>query len=162
MPMEGMVDLFQNLAGNGAAPNPFFYVSNSPWNIHDVLTEFLNLQKLPTGPVLLRDFGLHLVFKRKENKTHKLESIRHILETFPDLPFVLFGDTASSDADYYLKFKKEFPQQIRAVYIRHTEDTRNARRVKALVESHSDPNFLLVNSSKEIRAHAERIGLLIT
>ena len=160
MPMEGMVELYQDLAGKDSAANPFFYVSNSPWNIHDVLSDFLTRQELPAGPVLLRDFGWHLVFKRKDAKVHKLETIRHILETYPSLPFILFGDTASSDADYYLQFKNDYADQIRAVYIRHTEDTKNARRVKEMVDKNADPNFVLIHSAKQIREHAQKLGLL--
>lgn len=160
LPMEGMVDLYQQLSNADEKKNPFFYVSNSPWNVHDVLSEFLSLQKLPAGPVLLRDFGWHLVFKGKNPKIHKIESIRHILETYPNLPFVLFGDTASSDADHYAHFREKYPEQIRAVYIRHTQDTRNARRVKALIESLADPNFILIHQAADIRSHAESIGLL--
>lgn len=159
-PMEGMVKLYQDLAGKQAAENPFFYVSNSPWNIHDVLSDFLTRQNLPAGPVLLRDFGWHLVFKSKDTKIHKLETIRHILETYPDLPFILFGDTASSDADYYLQFKNDYADQIRAVYIRHTEDTKNARRVKDMVHKNADPNFVLIHSAQQIRVHAQKLGLL--
>ena len=41
-----------------AGVNPFFYVSKSPWNLYAPLVEYLEVQGLPLGPLLLRDFGL--------------------------------------------------------------------------------------------------------
>lgn len=160
LPMEGIVELFQHLAAALPQHKPFFYVSNSPWNIYDLLSDFIQLQKLPAGPIMLRDYGLHLLIKSKKQKVHKIEAISHILETYPNLPFVLFGDTASSDADHYAHFKNEYPDQIKAVYIRHTKETRNARRVQELIEQQKDPDFILIKKADEIRDHASRIGLL--
>lgn len=101
--MEGMVDLFSKFVkgGNGKRINPIFYVSNSPWNIYDLLTKFLDIQNLPEGPVLLRDYGLEYIRKRANSRGHKLDTISDILRTYPELPFIMLGDTASKDADYY-------------------------------------------------------------
>ena len=43
---------------NGDARNPLFYVSSSPWNVYDVITQFLELQGIPHGPVMLRDVDI--------------------------------------------------------------------------------------------------------
>ena len=48
----GAPELYRDLAG---AANPVFYVSSSPWNLHAFLIAFLRHQRLPLGPVLLRD-----------------------------------------------------------------------------------------------------------
>lgn len=159
LPMEGMVDLFKELVigENRKRKNPAFYVSNSPWNIYDILEEFLSLQNLPKGPILLRDYGLH---RNDQFTHHKMNSIRHILQTYPHLPFVMLGDTASKDADHYIDLAREFPGQIAAVYIRQTKDNKNARRVAKLIETNTDMNAVLVHSSVEIRKHAQEIGLI--
>src|SRR5688500_13926872 len=46
------------LGRNGKRNNPFFYVSSSPWNTYDLLHDFLNLNEIPVGPILLRVLGL--------------------------------------------------------------------------------------------------------
>lgn len=40
-----------------ARQNPMFYVSSNRWNIHDVIAEFMALQRISTGPILLRGTG---------------------------------------------------------------------------------------------------------
>jgi phosphatidate phosphatase APP1 len=63
-PFKGVAALYHALhAGmSGDERNPLFYVSNSPWNLYAPLVEFLDVQGLPRGPLMLRDFGDHLLF----------------------------------------------------------------------------------------------------
>lgn len=159
LPMEGIVELFQTFAkgGDGQQENPIFYVSHSPWNIYDLLEEFLEIQQLPKGPILLRDYGWR---PSGPFHDHKMVSIRHILEKYPHLPFILLGDTASRDTDFYLELAKKHEGRIKAIYIRQTRNTGNARRVAKLIEENSHLQAILVNNSREIIDHARKIGLL--
>lgn len=162
LPMEGIVELFQALEkGSGEEPvNPFFYVSNSPWNIYDVLVHFMHLQELPRGPILLRDYGLSPANFSSAFREHKLDSMATILHTFPDLPFLLMGDTASKDVDHYLDLARNYPHQIKTIYIRNLKDTYNARRVARLIQSATDVDILLVKTSEEIWQDAREKGYL--
>ena len=36
---------------------PVFYLSTSPWNLHEMLLEFIALRGFPLGPLLLTDWG---------------------------------------------------------------------------------------------------------
>lgn len=159
LPMEGVVELFQAFAkgGNGQQENPIFYVSNSPWNLYDLLEKFMELQELPKGPIFLRDYGIR---PAGEFSQHKLATITRILDTYPNLPFIMLGDTASKDADFYIQLAGQYPGRIKAIYIRLTKNNRNAKRVAELIQAQSDINAVLVQSSKEIRMHAQSIGLL--
>lgn len=159
LPMEGVVELFQAFAKgeNGQSSNPIFYVSNSPWNLYDLLEKFMELQDLPKGPIFLRDYGIR---PAGEFSQHKLATISRILNMYPDLPFIMLGDTASKDADFYIQLAEQHPGRIKAIYIRLTKNNRNAQRVAALIEAKSDMNAVLVRSSEEIRRHAQSIGLL--
>jgi phosphatidate phosphatase APP1 len=71
---------------------PFFYVSNSPWNLFDLLRDFLIRRSFPKGPIMLRDLGIPKR-KKKREKEHKYRSMVKILAHFSDLPFVLIGDS---------------------------------------------------------------------
>ncbi|MCC6727314.1 MAG: DUF2183 domain-containing protein [Saprospiraceae bacterium] len=158
LPMEGIPDLLRALekGGDGLRQNPVFYVSDSPWNIYDLLAEFLYLNELPKGPILLRDYGLHLLRSKKEEKDiHKLVAFRQIMGMYPELPFVMLGDTASKDADYYLKMAEEFDGRVLAIYIRQTRDTENARRIAKLIEQSSHIEAVLIKESHEIVQHAK-------
>ncbi|MCB0589187.1 MAG: DUF2183 domain-containing protein [Phaeodactylibacter sp.] len=114
--------------------NPVFYVSNSPWNLYDLLEEFLGLNGLPNGPILLRDFGIPYQEQPSTYKGHKHSSIVRILKTYPELPFILIGDSGEKDAYIYWAVAQEFPERIVATYIRDVRSGRRARRIARFIE----------------------------
>src|SRR4030095_6233864 len=55
-PFEGVVKHYQLLALSNTtadAPNPFFYVSSSEWNLYDYILEFTRVNGFPEGVFLL-------------------------------------------------------------------------------------------------------------
>jgi phosphatidate phosphatase APP1 len=155
LPMEGVGEVYKQLekGADGKKENPVFYVSNSPWNIYDNITTFLEFNHFPGGPVLLRDIGLHTFRKKSPEETHKIKTIRHIMNMYPEMSFVMLGDTAAEDADFYLQLAEEFPGRVKTIYIRITRSTKNSRRIEALVEQNSATEVVLVHSSEEILDH---------
>lgn len=116
MPFEGTSELYRALSvgSSGAANNPVFYVSKSPWNLYDFLIDFMDYHGLPRGPLLLRDVGL----REAPPIDHKTESVRRLLDMYPELPFILIGDSGERDPDIYLETAARYPGRIRAIYIR--------------------------------------------
>ncbi|WP_235298327.1 App1 family protein [Portibacter marinus] len=156
LPMEGIVELFSKFADD---QHPIFYISHSPWNIFDTLSEFMDLQGLPKGPILLRDYGLNPVGNFHD---HKLVSIKRVLDNHPNLKFIMLGDTAAEDADFYTELAHEYEGQIAAIYIRQTRRNKNAKRVEKLVEEHSDheTEVILTDSSSVMLEHAKANGYI--
>jgi phosphatidate phosphatase APP1 len=116
MPFEGTTDLYRALVAGptGSAENPVFYVSKSPWNLYDFLVDFMDHHELPRGPLLLRDIGL----REAPPLDHKTQTVQRLLETYPNLPFVLIGDSGERDADIYLAAAARYPGRVRVIYIR--------------------------------------------
>lgn len=123
-PFDGSALHYQLLAqGNttAEAPNPFFYVSSSEWNLYDYLVEFTKTHSLPRGVFLLnvlKQFRELLKTGQSHHQT-KFNRIVRILETYPDQRFVLLGDNSQMDPEIYAGIVKHFPARIRAVYIRN-------------------------------------------
>lgn len=121
-PFDEVADFYHALQQgySGQAGNPIFYVSSSAWNMYDLFAKFMALNNIPKGPILLRDIELSpanlLSF---EHDSHKLEQICPILEKFPDLPFILIGDTGQKDAEIYRNLARDYPDRILAVYLRN-------------------------------------------
>jgi len=153
---EGVSDFYQALSHgpDGEGFNPFFYVSNSPWNLYDLLLDFLHLNHFPRGPVLLRDFGLPAEDTVYSYKTHKADMVNKILTTYPHLPFILVGDSGEHDTDIYLEAARNNPERILAIYIRDVQHRRRAKRIETLIENVSDIEVRLVGSYEEAAAHA--------
>jgi len=167
LPFAGVSEFYKalQLGRNGKRNNPFFYVSSSPWNLYDLLKDFLDLNQIPAGPLLLRDFGLQDAAKSSGgHMDHKLKEIKQILEAYPQLNFVLVGDSGQEDPVIYHEVVKQFPGRILAIYIR---DVRVPERGKIAVEvseslkSHR-VEMILVDNTLEAAEHAAEKGLIFT
>lgn len=165
LPFEGVAAFYRALhqGRGGEDGNPIFYVSTGPWNLYDLLEDFLKLQEIPVGPIFLKDWGgLKDVLRGMNHKQHKVEVIRGILDDYPGLQFVLIGDSGQQDAETYGQISREYPERVRAVYIR---DVQNKRRTKAVcdiadeVKSRNTP-MLLVDDTVEAAEHAAKHGLI--
>ncbi|WP_026370958.1 App1 family protein [Kallotenue papyrolyticum] len=135
LPFKGVAAFYRALqrGASGEEYNPIFYVSSSPWNIYDLLIDFLNIHGLPLGPLLLRDWGAQRGrLTRMQHRQHKLELIRTLLATYPHLPFLLIGDSGQEDPEIYRQIVVEAPERVRAIYIRDVSRGRRDHEVEAL------------------------------
>ncbi len=124
-PLAGVGALYHALQ-TGMTPdspeqNPIFYVSSSPWNLYDLLEDFLDLNDIPAGPIMLRDLGFDQNKFIQEGHDHKLDKALRIMSAFPDLPFVLFGDSGQEDAHLYAEAATKHPDQVKAIFIRDVD-----------------------------------------
>ncbi|MBA3478408.1 MAG: DUF2183 domain-containing protein [Lautropia sp.] len=162
LPFAGVGAFYRALEkGHGEEHNPIFYVSNGPWNLHDLLVDFFRLNDIPLGPILLRDWGAHLVLARKPTGTHKRNQISRIMEFFPRVPVVLIGDSGEHDPEIFAAIARDFPGRVDTIYIRCVNDGRR-REVEALGEElrSNGVDFLLVPDSEGAAVHAAGKGLI--
>ncbi|NUO40193.1 MAG: DUF2183 domain-containing protein [Gemmatimonadaceae bacterium] len=124
LPFPGVAAFYRALeqGGDGARLNPIFYVSSSPWNIHDIVADFMDIQGIPRGPINLRDWDIVLsALTSSRLGNFKEPVIRELLELYPTLPFILIGDNSQKDPEIYRKIIGEFPGRILAIYIRNVD-----------------------------------------
>ena len=172
-PFAGVADFYRALqcGRTGRPDNPFFYVSSSPWNLYDVLDEFLRLHAIPPGPLLLRDLGLGrpkttpppgVTGSAAIHFAHKLHEIDDILTTYPALPFVLCGDSGQEDARIYREVVRRHPGRIRAVYIRDVQEPVRAALVGPIMAELAAEGvpMLLVSEYAAAASHAAGLGLI--
>ena len=124
LPFPGVAALYQALEKgvDGKHLNPFYYVSSSPWNIHDLIAEFIQLQAIPEGPICLRDWDVSAdALTSSRLKRHKEPLIREIMDATDPLPFILIGDSSQKDPEIYSEIVRGYPGRVLAVYIRNVE-----------------------------------------
>jgi phosphatidate phosphatase APP1 len=165
VPFEGVAAFYNALrrGSTGCDHNPIFYVSSSPWNLYDLLVDFLNIQGIPYGPLFLRDFGLDAQLLSSEgHHSHKLEQIKGLLDTYPHLPFVLIGDSGQEDPEIYRQVVGDFPGRIKAIYIRDVTSQERHDEVEAIAQNvHSQGvEMVLVQDTIEAAEHAASHGLI--
>lgn len=133
LPFPGVAAFYRALerGASGAEGNPVFYLSSSPWNLFDLLAEFLEVQRLPAGPLLLRDWDVTLdALGNQRLHGYKGANLRELLSLYPTLPFILVGDTTQQDPEIYASVVHDHPGRVLAVYIRDV--TRTPQRSAAV------------------------------
>lgn len=165
---EDVVPHYQALSKAGREntneQNAFFYVSSSEWNLYRFITQFTTLHQLPKAVLLLKDIKTSLTdffLTGRGDHNHKFEKIKHILEFYPHLKYVLLGDDSQHDPYLYEDICKIFPVTVKAVYIRQTGNQKKQKAIDAMknLESMGVDTCYFKNSSEAI-AHSERVGII--
>jgi phosphatidate phosphatase APP1 len=169
LPFPGVSAFYRALArgtaahgGEHAAPNPIFYVSSSPWNLHDMIADFMAVQRIPVGPLLLRDWDVNAaMLGAGRHHGHKGKLVREILDAFPALPFILVGDSGEQDPEIYGAVVRDYPGRVLAVYIRNvTPGPERAAAIQRLADEVRAAGSTLVLADDTLAAarHAAERG----
>jgi phosphatidate phosphatase APP1 len=146
------------------APNPFFYVSSSEWNLYDYLEDFFSYHKLPRGAFLLNHIKrwTELLQTGKTKHQGKLIRVARILQAFPNQQFVLIGDNTQRDPVIYKAIAEKYTGRIHAIYIRNVVASNEAVTKELLLQLQKDTNIhtCLFASSSEAIEHSKAIGLI--
>lgn len=161
---EGVAAFYQGLHNgrDGNNHNPIFYVSSSPWNLHDILCDALQRAGLPIGPLLLRDWGIStneiLPFV---HQAYKKESISQVLDLYPNLPFILIGDNSQEDPLIYQTLVEKYTPRILAVYIRVIDHSAGRLAMLELISvqvKQYGSSLIRVDHTLEMAEHAAQQG----
>lgn len=96
------------------------------------------------------------------SQRHKWESIDLLMRAYPELPFVLVGDSGMKDPELYREVVERHPGRVRAVYIHHVSGPERddgvddiARRLR----EHGVP-MLRMEDTRRAAEHAYENGLI--
>jgi len=159
LPFEGVADLYRALH---VGKNPVFYVSSSPWNLYELLHDYMDINRIPHGPMFLQDWGLDETKLILASHTdHKMKQIASIVEYFPQLKFVLIGDSGQHDPEVYLQVIRSHRGRVLAAFIRDvTPDVRDHAVSQIVAEAKAaGVEMVYVQESAEALEHARHLGL---
>ena len=165
LPFEGAAALYRALQQgvDGSGPNPIFYVSSSPWNFYGLLEEIFAVHEIPPGPLFLKDYGLTSeVLFASGHEQHKLDAIRTLLHTHPELRWVLIGDSGQKDPEIYRRVVRDHPERIVVIYIRDVTPAERDRQIHVIAEEtrRMGVEMVLVADTAEAARDAVRRGLI--
>jgi phosphatidate phosphatase APP1 len=164
-PFKGVSAFYRALhdGAGGNEGNPVFYVSSSPWHLFGPLVQFLRVQAIPLGPLLLRELGMREVFKLTSHGNHKLGKIEQIMRCYPGMQFVLIGDSGEQDPEIYAEVVRRHPASVRVIYIRNVNpDPSRIEALDRLIEEVSATGIQLILAPDSVFAasHAAAEGLI--
>lgn len=115
--IPGVSDWYQELRNK--FNSPIHYVSNSPWQIFNVVYGFMQELNFPITSIHLRQYSGNIVSSfTQPSAERKRPSLVHLMEEFPERKFILVGDTGEQDLEAYLSLIPQFAPQILAIYMR--------------------------------------------
>ena len=139
-------------------------MSSSEWNLYRFLVQFTTIHKLPKAVLLLKDIKTSLTnffWSGRGGHNHKFEKIKHILEFYPNLKYVLIGDDSQHDPFLYEAISKIFPLTVKVIYIRQTGKYKKKKVIKALTNLESlNVSVCYFKTSTEAIEHSKKIGLI--
>lgn len=165
LPFPGVPAFYQALCAGKEANcnNPIFFISSSEWNLYDFLVDFCQARDIPKGIFLLQALksGLKDFFRTGGGThSHKLDKARHLMEVFPDLKFILIGDSGQHDAQLYAQLSESHPDRVLAVYIRDVTNRKNSETIHALYADHPhlEGKVCLSDDTLRVARHAYEHG----
>lgn len=150
----------------GQESNIFFYVSSSEWNLYDMIVRFCELNGLPKAILKLKKIKSGLddfLMTGGGSHHHKQKKIENIIQFYPELQFILLGDDSQNDPDIYQKICEQFPNNIRAVYLRQTRSKKKLstnHSVEVIKDLNIDTCYF--THSHEAISHSMHIGIVTT
>ena len=153
-----MAPVYRRLADAEIA---FHYVSSSPWQLYDSLSEMLEEADFPPGSVHLRNFRLRDHMLRRMFLLHRRGKggvIRHLLEMFPKRKFLLVGDSGERDPKIYARLARQFPDQVLGILIRLLEES-DEEALRERFEEHTNvwSKFRLFSTATELESHCTQL-----
>jgi phosphatidate phosphatase APP1 len=113
----GMPVLLDHLASHYPG-SPVMYLSTGAWNVAPALSRFFARHLYPMGPMLLTDWGPTHDRWFRSGSDHKRQELSRLIQEFPDIKWVLFGDDGQHDEKIYHEFSSRHSDHIAAVAIR--------------------------------------------
>ncbi|PAM91749.1 hypothetical protein B4N84_23245 [Flavobacterium sp. IR1] len=149
---------------NKEEQNAFFYISSSEWNLYRFIAKFTKIHQLPRAVILLKDIkrGITDFFMSgRGNHDHKFDKIKHVLEFYPNLKYVLLGDDSQHDPVLYESICKIFPLTVKAVYIRQT-GKREKKATRVILKNLEDLNISVCyfKDSSQAIMHSRALGII--
>lgn len=165
LPFPGVPAFYQALCAgrDNYCSNPIFFISSSEWNLYDFLVDFCQAKGIPKGVFLLQELKSGLkdfINTGGGTHSHKLDKARHLMKTYPDLRFILIGDSGQHDAQLYAQLSEEYPDRVLAVYIRDVTNRKNSDIIHALYADHPQlqGKVCLSDDTQAVARHAHEQG----
>lgn len=143
------------------ANNAFFYVSSSEWNLYNFIIRFTQSHQFPKAVLKLKSIKtgiMDFLLTGGGNHNHKFYKIKHLVEFYPELSFILLGDDSQRDPYIYEQICKIFPKNISTIYIRQT---RKKKKKEVLVRLENlkelGVNICYFKESSEAFQHSRKV-----
>ena len=115
--VPGMAKRFKMILQN-SPDKPLFFITGSPKQLTYTIHRFLDYHHFPKRTLITKKVhgkNAYPLFKQHGYKTLQIE---RIIKLYPNINWVLFGDSGEEDTKIYLDIARKYPAHIKEIYIR--------------------------------------------
>lgn len=156
--IKNAAQLYHQIKGTTEQNTPIVYISNSPWNIHDYIQDFIKHNNFPCGELILRDFGVDLLRNKKSIiEQNKFKEVSKVLELFPSTKFTLIGDSAEIDFQIYIKIAELHPERIKEIIIIKAGNPKNEEYIENTIVQQNHQFISLIENYQDLISESKKI-----
>ena len=108
-----------------------FFITGSPHQLQNAITTFLDYHHFPKRTLLTKKVHGANSDDLLASVAYKYNKIVKLIEMYPHITWVTFGDSGEKDPEIYLKVLKNYPDHVQAIYIRDVQ----TKKVNQLVHN---------------------------
>lgn len=118
-----MVQRFKDVFSKNSAsvPNMLFFVTGSPQQLYGSIKQFLEYHGFPNSIIITKKIHGDNIDSLLDQFAYKTKQIDELFTLYPDMEWVMFGDSGEKDKEVYTHFVKKYPKRVRDFYIRDIE-----------------------------------------
>jgi len=150
-PVPGMARLYQGWAHQGAV---IHFVSASPWQLYEPLTEFMSEHGFPAATFHLKTFywkDSRFLSLFADPLDYKLKVVEPLIRSFPQRQFILVGDSGEKDPEAYGLLARKYPDQVAFILIRAMEnESPDSARFRAAFEGIPPQRWHVFSNTEEL------------
>jgi phosphatidate phosphatase APP1 len=142
----------------------FHYLSGMPDQLYTLTQEFINTNNFPHGSFHMRHFGWRIgslfdFLHSQSTFDHKMSYLRFFLSN-TKRDYVLIGDSGEKDPEIYGTITREYPERIRAIFIRAIKgEAFDDQRFRNAFQDIPEEKWLIFNDPNQVPtdlSHAPR------
>ena len=115
--VEGMAKRFREILAK-SPDKPLFVITGSPKQFNLAIQKFLDYHRFPKRTLITKQIHGDRSWSPFRQHDYKTKHIERLLSLYPQIHWVLFGDSGEQDREIYMKLAKKHPGKIEAIYIR--------------------------------------------
>ncbi len=103
-------------------PSTLFFVTGSPQQLYGSIKQFLTHHDFLNSVIITKKIHGANIDPLLDQFAYKTEQIKTLFELYPQMQWVMFGDSGEKDRAVYQHLKEKYPQKVKRYYIRDVDD----------------------------------------
>jgi phosphatidate phosphatase APP1 len=118
-----MADRFQKILKENPPKEPsrLFFLSGSPQHLFNYIEKFLDYHNFPKHITILKQVHGDNSDPLFDQMAYKTEKIEELIALYPNMQWLMFGDSGEKDRDIYAFIKEKYPSKVKGYYIRNVQ-----------------------------------------